>query len=110
MASALVLTIAATTAMPSISEVANGYLMMIAEPCRQMIDQCEDVYFYPEPELIEDLKCRERGRLQVNCSFRRVTSFGRERCKGTFGRHEKGWTLIRDRRRYFKPVMTCKNS
>jgi len=92
---------AAPPALPNALDASGAYNEWHAEPCRRLIDQCEDYVSPTGAEQVSGLSCRRLGPDRARCRFTVADGAG-YRCRallrdvtGTYGR---SWVAERSRR------------
>jgi hypothetical protein len=92
---------AAPPALPTALEAAGAYNDWHGEPCRRLIDQCEDYVPPAGAEQIAGLSCRRLGRERARCGFF-VSDGPGYRCRAVLvdaaGAYGRSWVAERGRR------------
>lgn len=93
--------VAAPPALPDALEAAGAYNAWYGEPCRRLIDQCEDYVDPTGAEQIGGLSCRRLGPDRARCRFA-VSYGGGYLCRAVFreasGTYGRSWVPERGRR------------
>lgn len=94
-------TLAAPPALPNALDASGAYNAWYGEPCRRLIDQCEDYVDPTGADQVAGLSCRRLGAGRARCRF--VVSDGAGyRCRAVFrdvtGPYGRSWVAERGRR------------